>query len=358
MHTGGVTPISIIIPAFNQLDFCRACVASLQRCTTRPYRLILVDNGSTDGVGPFFDGVPEAEVVHAPENRGFAAGVNLGLARAGGHVVLLNSDTLLSPEWLERLERALLSGEDIGMAGPMSNCAAGAQQIDGLTLRTEEQIDAFARELAIRKDSTVRSVTRLVGFCLMIREAVWREAGPFDERFGIGNYEDDDYCTRVRRAGYHLVVAEDAFVFHHGGRTFTGMGLEGAAFNQLLDENRRRYMEKWDVQVPAPPSPARRAEQLNARAHEALAHGRAPEAVRLLRAAIEADPSAAANYNDLGAVLWRRQQSEVAYGFFLEALKRDASYTPAIENAESAAMHLGKLGEFRDWLRQQQEKTP
>jgi len=358
MHTRGVTPISIIIPAFNQLDFCRACIASLQRNTARPYRLILVDNGSTDGVSTFFDSIPKAEVIHAAGNRGFAGGVNLGLARAEGHVVLLNSDTLLSPEWLERLERALLSGEDIGMAGPMSNCAAGAQQIDGLTLRTEEQIDAFARELAVRKDGTVRSVTRLVGFCLMIREAVWREIGPFDERFGIGNYEDDDYCTRVRRAGYRLMVAEDAFVFHHGGRTFAGMGLEGAAFNQLLDENRRRYVQKWDVQIPAPPSPTRRAEQLNARAQEALAHGRAADAVRLLRAAIEADPSAPEHYNDLGAVLWRLQQPEVAYGFFLEALKRDTSYTPAIENAESAATHLGKPDEFRNWLRQQQKETP
>lgn len=356
MHTDGVTPISIIIPAFNQLDFCRACVASLQRCTTRPYRLILVDNGSTDGVGPFFDSVPEAEAVHAAGNRGFAAGVNLGLTRAEGHVVLLNSDTLLSPEWLERLERALLNGEDIGMAGPMSNCAAGAQQIDGLALRTEEQIDAFSRELAIRKSGTVRPVTRLVGFCLMIREAVWREIGPFDERFGIGNYEDDDYCARVRRAGYRLVVAEDAFVFHHGGRTFAGMGLEGAAFNQLLEENRRRYMQKWDVQVPAP-SPARRAEQLNGRAQEALGHGRTQEAVQLLRAAIEADPSAPANYNDLGAVLWKLQQPEVAYGLFLEALKRDGSYAPAIENAESAATRLGKPDEFRNWLRRQQEET-
>ena len=90
-------PLSIIIPAFNQLKYCQGCIASLRRCTPEAHRLILVDNGSTDGVGDYFYSVPKAEVLHAEENLGFAGGVNLGLAKAVGHVVLLNSDTILSP---------------------------------------------------------------------------------------------------------------------------------------------------------------------------------------------------------------------------------------------------------------------
>ena len=70
-------PITIIVPAFNQLACCRQCVESVCRHTAgRPYRLILVDNGSTDGVGEYFESVPGAVVVHSETNLGFAAGVN------------------------------------------------------------------------------------------------------------------------------------------------------------------------------------------------------------------------------------------------------------------------------------------
>jgi hypothetical protein len=124
------------------------------------------------------------------------------------------------------------------------------------------------------------------------------EVGVFDERFKIGDFEDDDYCARVRDAGYGLAVAQDCFVYHHGGRTFSGMGLEGAAFDALLDENKRRYEAKWDVYLPERQSPELHAAALNARAQEALAAGKQDEAVGLLRAAVEAYPEGAVHYND------------------------------------------------------------
>ncbi len=334
-------PLSIIIPAFNQVAYCRACVASLRRCTPREHRLILVDNGSTDGAGAFFDSVEGARVIHAEHNLGFAGGVNLGLAQAEGHVVLLNSDTLLTPGWLDRLEAALLCDDAVGMAGPMTNCAAGPQQINGLSFANEAAMDVFAADWAQQHAGGVREVTRLVGFCMMIRDTAFQRIGLFDERFGIGNFEDDDYCTRIRHAGYRLVIAEDSFVFHHGGRTFAGMGLEGASFDQLLTENRRRYEEKWDVHVPAPTAPEKRAQRLNAQARQALAAGNPLEAVRLLRAAVEAHPGDAQQYNDLGVALWRAGKAELARECFLQALKVDAGHAEARDNAAAVAEYLG-----------------
>jgi len=329
------TPISIIIPAFNQLAYCRACIDSLRRCTPREYRLILVDNGSTDGVGPFFDSVKDATVIHTRKNLGFAGGVNYGLAHADGHIILLNSDTLLTPGWLDRLETALLSSDDIGMAGPMSNCAAGPQHIDGLSLNNESAIDAFAEEWAQRNTGRIRDVNRLVGFCMMIREMAFRRIGMFDESFGIGNFEDDDYCTRVRKERFRLVIAEDCFVFHHGGRTFQGMGLTGDAFEQLLAENRQRFEEKWGVHVPKPPAAQRRAQRLNEQARQALAKDDPLEAVRLLRAAIETCPEEAQHYNDLGVVLWQTGRIDLARQCFHQALKRNPEYTDARDNLAS-----------------------
>lgn len=341
MEEGTARPISVIIPAFNELAYCRACVESVRANTRRAHTLILVDNGCTDGTGEFFDEVPGAVAVHSPENKGFAGGVNLGLAHAEGHVVLLNSDTLAPPGWLARLEAALLQRPDTGMIGPVSNCAAGAQQVAGPASAEPAAIAARADALARDKAGAVRETTRLVGFCLMIREEVWREVGEFDERFGIGNYEDDDYCTRVRQAGWKLAIAGDTFIYHHGGRTFAGMGIEGEKFDALMAENRARYAEKWDVYLPAPGTGEGLAARCNAQAREALARGEKAEAVRLLKEAVAAAPEEARHYNDLGVVLWQAGSAEVAYKCFQEALRRAPDDPEVRENLRAAAAHLG-----------------
>ena len=72
-------------------------------------------------------------------------------------------------------------------------------------------------------------VNRLVGFCLLIRREVIEAIGPLDEQFGIGCFEDDDYCLRAIAAGFKAVIAGDAFVHHYGGRTFLGTGVDGNA---------------------------------------------------------------------------------------------------------------------------------
>lgn len=345
------TLVSIIIPAFNQLAYCRGCIESLRRCTPRPHRLILVDNGSTDGVSEYFDSVAGAVVVHTGRNLGFAGGVNAGLARAEGHAVLLNSDTVVTPGWLERLERALLSAPEIGLAGPRTNCAPGAQQISGLHLASVEAIEVFAAKLAQEQAGRVTDVTRLVGFCLMIREEALQRIGLFDERFEIGNFEDDDYCTRARQAGYRLVLAEDCLVFHLGGRTFAGMGLEGDSFQQLLDANRARYAAKWDVHIPAPPTPAMQAQHYREQAKAALEAGNPGDALRLLKTAAGAEPENPAHLEALASLLLRLGRRELAYELVQQAIALDRWRPSAVDLARTIAQALGKTAEFREKMR-------
>ncbi len=336
------TPISIVIPAFNQLNYCQQCVQTILTNTERDYRLILVDNGSTDGVAEFFDSVPGAVVIHAETNRGFAGGVNLGLETASGHVVLLNSDTLVPRGWLGRLETALLSSDDIGMVGPMSNYASGLQQIDGLDFSEEEELNAFAQGLAEKKARALTDTDRLVGFCMLIREEALSKVGLFDESFGLGNYEDDDYCLRTRKAGYRLCVAEGAFVFHYGNRTFLGMGMVQDRWQSLMAANQRRFMDKWDLQAPERVEAAQRSEALNARARSALDAGDTTEAIKHLRDAIEVFPLLERNYNDLGAILWQAGMGEEAFRNFAKAIQLNPAYVDARDNLRDAAGVLGK----------------
>ena len=293
-------------------------------------------------MGEFFDSVPDAEVVHAGSNRGFAGGVNLGLARAEGHVLLLNSDTLVPDGWLERLEHALVEADDIGMVGPMSNCVSGGQHIEGLSFDSMDEINAFALELAQRNQGELREVARLVGFCLLIRDSVVQELGAFDESYGIGNFEDDDYCLRAVRAGYRLCVAEDAFVFHYGHRTFFGMGVTHERWKGLIEENERRFFEKWDVLPEERLDAARHSKRLNEEAKRAIRQGDLTQAVRRLKQAIDAFPLLEANYNDLGVALWEMGEKGRAVEFFERAVRLNPEYTEARDNLREAADALGR----------------
>ena len=80
-------------------------------------------------------------------------------------------------------------------------------------------------------------------YCVALRREVASELGPLDERFGVGQFEDDDYALRARAAGYRIVCARDAFVHHFGNASFAKLGEERN--RQLFEENRRRFEEKW-----------------------------------------------------------------------------------------------------------------
>ncbi|MFO7974652.1 MAG: glycosyltransferase [Candidatus Hydrogenedentota bacterium] len=349
-------PISIIIPAFNQLDYCRQCIESLHINTDRAYRLILVDNGSTDGVSEFFDSVPDAVVVHSETNRGFAGGVNLGLDHADGHVLLLNSDTLVPRGWLGVLERALLQKSDIGMVGPMSNCVSGPQHIPELEFTSLDEINAYAAHRAREHKDRCQDVDRLVGFCLLIREETVQQVGRFDVSFGPGNFEDDDYCLRVRRAGYRLGIAQDAFVFHYGNRTFLGMGIVGDRWDKLMTANQRKFIQKWNLEPPERKEAVQESQRLNARARQAFEQGDIREALELLRQAIVVCPWWEVNFNDLGVILWEVERHEDAYQQFLRAIQLNAAFEDARANLRQAAEVLGKTNEAHTALGETQNR--
>jgi GT2 family glycosyltransferase len=233
---------SIIVVTHNQLRFTCECLASIQENTGEPYELIVVDNGSTDGTLPYLQSLPNVQLIANAHNRGFPAAVNQGLRIAAGEqVLLLNNDCVVPAGWLGRLLRVLAGDDRVGLVGPCSNYVSGPQQVP-VTYRDLAGPDVFAAEHARANDRQWVDTQRLVAFCLLVRRAVVDKVGPLDEQFGIGCYEDDDYCLRALRAGFRVVLARDAFVHHYGGRTFVGSGIDFAA---LMRSNSERFQRKW-----------------------------------------------------------------------------------------------------------------
>ncbi|HEX5050792.1 MAG TPA: glycosyltransferase [Planctomycetota bacterium] len=235
---------SVVIPCHNGSELTRACVESLLlQSAFRPREILLVDNASTDdtrGLSAMHDTV---RVIEQPANLGFAGGVNAGLrAATQPFVLVLNNDTLAAANLLRELHAALTSDERIGAAAPVSNHVKGEALLAiGQGGRSADQRAAVAAQLQ-HEAAPIQDVGTLAGLCLLVRRATLDEIGPFDERFGHGNFEDDDFCLRLRLAGYRLVIARRAFLHHEGHATFRALGLD---LGEQIAKRRLQYEAKW-----------------------------------------------------------------------------------------------------------------
>ena len=234
---------SVVIPCFNGAALTRACIESLLQQSEPVHEILVVDNASSDATAQLADefGAP-VTVLRQPENRGFAGGVNAGIAVAtGDEVLILNNDTLAAGNLVSELRRALRAAPDIGAAAPVSNCVKGEALLAvghlGKEPAQRQQLAAALSEAPVAQD-----VDTLAGLCLLLRRSTLAEVGVFDERFGHGNYEDDDLCLRLRLRGYRLVIARRAFLHHEGHATFRSMGLD---LGEELRKRLQQFHAKW-----------------------------------------------------------------------------------------------------------------
>ncbi|QDU09835.1 glycosyltransferase [Gimesia aquarii] len=240
---------SIIVVTHNQLSYTHQCVESIQLRTGEPYELIFIDNGSTDGTPEYLQSIAGATVILNEENRGFPAAVNQGIEAAqGDNVLLLNNDTIVTTGWLRHMLDALESDKTIGLVGPCSNNISGPQQVPVDYLQLNE-LDGFAWDRGNALSGSVTDLDRLVGFCMLIKREVIEQIGRFDEQFGMGNFEDDDFCRRAQAVGFRTVVAEASFIHHFASVTFKATGVN---FSKLMQENQQKYENKWATQNTTP----------------------------------------------------------------------------------------------------------
>ncbi len=227
--------VSVVIPVWNNWKLTRACVDSLVEHAEAPLEIVIVDNGSTDGTARGLAELAERSdvnviVVTNESNRGFPTAVNQGIAASSGELVcVLNNDTEVTPGWLTEM-LAALERPGTGMVGPRSNSISGLQIIpDAPPMRDRSAVSAWARRWSAERAGRSWPTARLVGFCLLARRELFERLGGFDEGFGIGNFEDDDLCARVRAQDLTLRVADGSVVLHHGSATFKELGLDFAA---------------------------------------------------------------------------------------------------------------------------------
>lgn len=232
--------VDIIIPIYNAYDDLLKCIASVKKWTDLGRnRLILINDCSSDEkIRPYLDTLKEENiiVIHNEKNKGFSANINIGMNQSDKNdVLLLNSDTVVTKNWIEKIVRCAYSDLAIATVTPLSNNA------------TLCSVPVFCAENQIPEGYTIDSYAELIetvslreypripvahGFCMFIKREVIEKIGLFDEEtFGRGYGEENDFCHRAEQIGYYHAMCDDTFILHTGTSSF-------------LSEEKRKYIEE------------------------------------------------------------------------------------------------------------------
>ena len=236
---------SIVILTYNKLDYTKQCIESIRQYTkSGTYEMIVVDNHSDDDTISWLSEQQDIVKILNTENVGFPKGCNQGImASSGDSVLLLNNDTIVTHHWLENLESCLYSSENIGAVGPVTNSCSNLQTVQ-VSYTGTEQMQEFAKGFNVQNPLLWEERIRLIGFCLLIKRAVMNKIGLLDELFSPGNFEDDDYCLRMRKKGYRLILCRDTFIHHYGSVSFSA---DRDKYFLLLNFNKKKFEAKWGV---------------------------------------------------------------------------------------------------------------
>lgn len=262
--------IDVIIPVYAGFAETRRCLESvLGNAQKTPCELVVVDDATPEPeIARYVDELARAgriTLLRNQANQGFVRSVNRGmLLHTDRDVVLLNSDTEVANDWLDRMKAAADTAADIATVTPFSNnatiCSYPFEGWDGNfpgTLGLAGLDALFARTLAGR----TLEIPTAVGFCMLIRRKVLVQNGFFDaERYGRGYGEENDFCMKCVKSGWRHVLAADVFVYHAGAVSFSEekAALVKSATTALLEAH-PDYTERVHTFIRADPAHPLRA---------------------------------------------------------------------------------------------------
>lgn len=230
-----VIPVDIIVCVHNALEETRECLTSVIESRREVDRLILVNDASNQETSCFLEefvsACSNAELITNQHNLGYTKSANIGLRRStSDYTLLLNSDTRICPNVIDKMLILAEQNKQIGIVGPLSN-AATWQSIPYLPEGNNYSKNDITNHLTIEKvnvfleenfSGEIPYVDLVNGFCYMIKRDVIDRIGILDEEnFPTGYGEEDDFSIRARNAGFILAIATNTYVHHHKSKSFS-----------------------------------------------------------------------------------------------------------------------------------------
>lgn len=224
--------VTIVIPLYNQVHYTRICLESLQTHGFGAARILVIDNGSTDGTGEYLACCQGIDVLSNQENLGCSGAWNQGMRETATEWVLfLNNDVIVAPGWLEGL---LSFAQEHGLDIVTPAIREGEYNYD---------IVAYGGRIM----DTMGDVARMGvadGICFMVNRRVFLALGGFDEKFRIGQFEDADFFRRAAQGGFRLGTTGRSFLHHFGSVTQIAIRKQKGG-RPYEAQNRAYFRKKW-----------------------------------------------------------------------------------------------------------------
>ncbi len=243
--SGVFAPATILIPVYGAAAQLRRCLQSLVDHLPEDVAVEILDDATPGDkierlANEFSGQLAFLRYTRSPVNRGFVQTCNRGIERrerTGSDVLLLNSDTEVTAGFFTELQTVLYFSERHGVACPRSNDATifSVPLLRGLPRAESYRIWSESKGLLPR----YQVMPTAVGFCMLIRSRVLELFGSFDEAYGAGYNEENDFVCRINQYGYSAVAANWAFVFHDSSASF------GSKRASLETKNRRLLVSRY-----------------------------------------------------------------------------------------------------------------
>lgn len=247
-------PVDIIIPIYNAYEDLVICLESVYKHTDLDTnRLVLInDNSPDERIKPFLDEQQlknNVIVIHNESNKGFSANINIGMSQSQEHdVLLLNSDTVVTRNWIEKITDCAYSNPFIGTVTPLSNNASLCsvpEFCEENKLPEGMDVDEVAQIVERCSMKKYPRITVAHGFCMFVKREVIEDIGVFDAAtFGRGYGEENDFCNRAEQAGYIHVMCDDTYILHTGTKSFVSAEKEA-----YIREHDRILRDRYAIQM-------------------------------------------------------------------------------------------------------------
>lgn len=252
--------VAVIIVVWNNYSDTRECLISLGNINYQKYEIVVVDNGSTDGSGAKIkENFPNVIVIRNEENLGYTGGCNTGIEFACREIdvdycLILNNDTVIADDnFINTLVTSAETQEAIGIVAPIVYDFYSPHIIQSAGVHVNlfmgrARLITRLGELPIRVDA-------VHGCAFLVKRKVINVIGGLDDRFYL-YWEETDYCLRVQKAGYRLLIIPEASIFHKSGKTIGGRGSLYTYYffrNRLLLMKLHAHSRHWYILIPLLP---------------------------------------------------------------------------------------------------------
>lgn len=252
--------VGIVMLTYNRPDVVLPCLNSLVLAKTNiDWELYVIDNNSKDEnfyvIKDEFEKLKNNKklngvLISSKVNHGFPKGNNFGIKyfldkNDISHICLLNSDVIVTDNWLDKLTE-----NNFDSVGPITNACGNEQTIplpfninlgEGIS-NNFSIVNNFSKKRYSSYENYSVETDFLGFFCFLAKREIFETVGFLDEQFGLGAYEDDDYCIHINKCGYKMLIRRDVFIYHWGSSSFSKIPL-----NKLLnhlDKNKELFEKK------------------------------------------------------------------------------------------------------------------